>query len=177
MVGGSALVLLTIVGVGVARLQGDDPRQPGRTEVVLRPTWDTYVNEAKPDVSYDGALQLRADGTPSVIRSYLRFDVPNVNGRLVGVRLRLFANAADRNGIVVAKTSGVATADPITWQTAPPVGELIGKGEPVEANQWVEINVATLNPRRGPVELVLLSAAKQWPITPASRAGRTLHPD
>ena len=138
MAGGSALVLLYDSRCRRGPLLlGDDPRQPGRLEVVLRPTWDTYVNEAKPDVSYDGALQLRADGTPSVIRSYLRFDVPNVNGRLVGVRLRLFANAADRNGIVVAKTSGVATADPITWQTAPPVGELIGKGEPVERiNGW-----------------------------------------
>jgi hypothetical protein len=160
--------LLLLAGVGAVWLRHDS--EPVRHEVVLWPSWDTYVSEAKPEISHGDAVQLRADGAPSVIRSYLCFDVPALPGRVVGLRLRLFANAADRSGILVATTSGAVGSEPVNWLTAPPVGKVVGRGDPVEAGHWVEINVSSLDVRRRSVELIL-SAAGETMVNYASVDG------
>jgi len=142
---------------GAVWLRRDSPG-PVRQEVVVLPLWDTYVSEAKPEDSYGKALELRTDGAPTAIRSYLHFEVPTLPGRLTGARLRLYANAPDRTGVVVASVAPTQWTEGVTWQTAPALGNLVAQGRTVEADGWVELNVAVLVSQPGPLDLALVSA-------------------
>lgn len=153
----AAILLAAAAGTaGHALMRGDGA---GDThEVTVRPAWDTYVNEAKPDESYGSARQLRADGDPLTVRSYLHFELPALRGRVLQAELRLHANAPDPVGILVAPVHSAAWTDTITWRTAPSVGDPVARGRDVGTGDWVNIDVRGVVRGAGPVDLALVSA-------------------
>jgi hypothetical protein len=153
-VAGAVLVIAAGAAVG-PRLLSRGPASTVR-EVVTLPVYDTYVNESKPDESYGSAKQLRADASPQM-RVYLRFTVPGSPDRLVGADLRLYANAPDRLGPLVAPVHSAHWTDDITWKTAPPVGEPRAQGSTAEAGSWVSVDVRHLVAGPGLVDLALVS--------------------
>jgi hypothetical protein len=154
---GAAVLLAAATGtVGHALLRGDGT---GDTHQVTVPAaWDTYVSEAKPDESYGSARQLRADGEPQVVRSYLHFTVPALRGQVRLAELRLHANAPDPVGILVSPVFSASWTEAITWHSAPTVGEPIARGRDVGAGAWVHIDVRAVVRGAGPVDLALVSA-------------------
>jgi hypothetical protein len=156
-VAGAAILLVAAGGTaGRALLRGDGA---GDThEVTVLPAWDTYVSEAKPDESYGSARQLRADGEPLTVRSYLHFAVPALRGRVRMAELRLHANAPDPVGILVTAVHSDGWTDAITWRTAPAVGEPVAHGRDVVTGDWVRIDVRAVVRGAGPVDLALVSA-------------------
>jgi hypothetical protein len=156
-VAGTVGVLVTAGAVAATLLA---QRDRGRQEVVVLATADTYVTEAKPDESYGRARQLRADAAPSTVRSYLMFEVPELDRPIVAAHLRLYANTPDRVGVLVAtvtpSTGGEPWTESTTWRTAPPVSEPVAQGRPVDANEWTEVDLSAYV-RPGRLDLALLS--------------------
>jgi hypothetical protein len=130
-----------------------------RRELVVLPVWDTYVNEARPTESFGKVRELHTDGSPTV-RSYVRFDIPATTGRLVAARLRLYANAADHTGVLVAAAGAGLWAESMTWSSAPPAGAVAAQGGSVEAGHWIDIAIGSVVIRPGPLLLVLFSASE-----------------
>ena len=91
-------VALVVVAVGVGGLLATRLRQP--VEVVVTPVADAYVSTAHPDANYGTEPTLRADATPK-IRSYLRFRLPELSGRIVRAQLRLWSPTGDLAGYSV----------------------------------------------------------------------------
>ena len=66
---------------------------------MFTPVADSYVNQSLPTTNYGTSTQLRVDGSPFV-RSYLRFNVQNLSGRVTRATLRIYANSAASSGCV-----------------------------------------------------------------------------
>jgi hypothetical protein len=171
VVGATAVTAAAITWV---RLLADDDAGP--REIILIPVHDTYVSEAEPEDSYGTARQLRADGAPDVVRSYLRFQVPPLDAQLVSVRLRLHANAPDPSGLLVAPVIGGTWMENVTWRTAPPVGEPVARGHAAAAAEWVEIDVSMLVTVAGPVDLALVSGGNTMVNYSSREAGDATAP-
>ncbi len=155
-----AAVLIALAGAawaGLAHLEDD----PERRELVLTPIADTYVSQAKADDSYGTARQLRADAPPNEVRSYLRFEVPTLHGRLVGARLRLHANTPDPTGLLIAPVAVGTWSEDTNWRTAPPIREPVARGPAVLADQWAEVDVSVLVTGPGRIDLALTSSGQR----------------
>lgn len=121
-------VALVVVAVGVGGVVATRLRQP--MEAVVTPVADTYVSTAHRDANYGTEPTLRVDATPR-IRSYLRFRVPEVSGRIVGAQLRLWSPTGDLAGYSVhpvtsewiegdlTSTSRLTADTPVAMKPAP----------------------------------------------------------
>lgn len=154
---GAVLAVAAASWAALTRFE-DDPR---RREVTLVAVADTYVSQAKPDDSYGTARQLRADAAPDDVRSYLRFEVPAVRGRLVGARLRLHANTPDPTGLLIAPVAVGTWTESTTWRVAPPAGEPVARAPAVLADQWAEVDVSVLVAGPGRLDLALVSSGQR----------------
>ena len=97
-----ALVVVLVLACapsGATAASGTPTAPTARTSVA--PASDTYVSAARPHRSFRRAGLLRVDGLPRQ-RSFLRFDVPRLRGRLVvRASVRLFALRGSRQGFAV----------------------------------------------------------------------------
>jgi hypothetical protein len=156
-VASAAILVAAAAGTaGHALLRGDGAGDTHQVTVLA--AWDTYVSEAKPDESYGSARQLRADGEPLAVRSYLHFEVPALRGKVRLAELRLHANAPDPVGILVTSVHSAGWTEAITWRSAPTVGEPVARGRDVGAKAWVYIDVRAVVRGAGPVDLALVGA-------------------
>jgi hypothetical protein len=172
---GAVVLIAVAAAAGAMALRKEDAR-PARHEVVLLPGRDTYVSQAKPDDSYGTAAELRADSAPNTVRTYLHFDVTTIDGRLVGVRLRLHANAPDRTGLLVAPVQAGTWTESITWRSAPRIGEPVWQGQPVEADEWAEIDLSSVVKQPGRVDIALVSSGKRMVNYSSRDAGESTAP-
>jgi hypothetical protein len=104
---------------------------------------DSYVNASSPTANYGTQTQLRADNSP-VVRSYLRFNVQNLTGRITRVTLRIYANSALSQGIDArGVTDNSWTESGINYNNAPAVGGVLGSSGSIAANTWKTIDVTS----------------------------------
>jgi hypothetical protein len=104
---------------------------------------DSYVNASSPTANYGTQTQLRADNSP-VVRSYLRFNVQNLTGRITRVTLRIYANSALSQGIDArGVTDNSWTESGIHYNNAPAVGGVLGSSGSIAANTWKTIDVTS----------------------------------
>ncbi len=127
--------------------------------VSLAPAADAYVSEDKPDAIYGRNKALRTDASPDM-RSYLRFDMQQVNGTVLRARLRVYANTASSAGYEVRTVSaGGWEESALTYANAPDVGSAVALSGPFAAEVWTEIDVTALAAAAAgdgsPLELVL----------------------
>jgi hypothetical protein len=164
-----AAALIAVVGAGWAAVAHRDDGVR-RREVVLTASADTYVSQAKADDSYGTARQLRADAPPNEVRSYLRFELPAVHGRLIGARLRLHANTPDPTGLLIAPVAADTWTEETSWRTAPPIREPVARAPAVLADQWAEVDVSVLLTGSGRIDLALVSSGQRM-VNYSSREG------
>ena len=105
------------------------------------PAVDSYVNESSPTTNYGTSSQLRVDGSPFV-RSYLRFNVQNLTGRVTRATLRIYANSAASSGCVANIVSNNTwTETGLTYNNAPTLGTALGSSSSFGAGAWITIDV------------------------------------
>jgi len=112
----------------------------GNTSTFI-PIADSYVNETSPTANYGSLSSLRTDGSP-IIRSYLRFNVQGLSGKVTRATLRVFANTASSVG---CSANGVSnntwTESTLNYNNAPLVGSVLGSSGPFGAGVWINIDV------------------------------------
>ena len=121
----------------------------------LVPVVDSYVNSGSPTMNYGSATTFRVDGSP-IVRSYLRFDVQGLNGRVSRATLRIFANSAASAGVVASSVGNNSwTESTINYDNAPSVGNTLGSSGGFGAGVWISIDITTYITGNGTYNLAL----------------------
>jgi hypothetical protein len=140
-------------------------------ETVFTPEADGYVSTAHPDSSYGTKPTLRVDATPK-IRSFLRFRLEGLSGRVVRAELRLWSSTGDLVGYSVHPVGGKRWVEGgITSENAPKAGKAVIRSGPHAPGSWSSVDVTRLMEGREEVSLVLTTRSSQN-ITFDSREGR-----
>ncbi|HZH04329.1 MAG TPA: DNRLRE domain-containing protein, partial [Myxococcaceae bacterium] len=116
---------------------------------VLAPTADTHAVAADPARNYGRADLLRVDGGPNgtvEAETYLRFQVPELQGVLTSAKLRLYATRASPRGAVALSSRGGGWSEyTLSWNTRLQAADQIASSTgPVAANSWVELDVTSI---------------------------------
>jgi hypothetical protein len=164
MLGAAALVMVAmgVGGVIVTRL-----RQP--TEVSFTPVADAYVSTAHPDSNYGSEPTLRADATPK-IRSYLRFRLDGLSGRVVKAKLHLWSPTGDLAGYTVHPVSSRWVERDLTSRSRPAADTPVAGSGPFGPGSWSTVDVTRLMNDSPEVSLVVTTRSSQT-LTFASREG------
>ena len=138
----AAGALTLVVVVGLALLVTSQLRPAA--ENVYTPDTDAYVTTAHPDVNYGTTPTLRADATPK-IRSYLRFRLSGLSGRVVSARLRLWSRTGDLTGYSVHRVASASWDEMrITSSNAPARSRPVATSGPFGAGSWSSADVTRL---------------------------------
>ena len=128
-----------------------DPTPASRTwtvdstlAVVLTPTDDATVEEAKPNVNIGSSTVLQSDSSP-VRHSYLKFTVDaNATGPFTQATLRLYVTNGSFNGPVVATAPNAWSESTVTWGNRPiPSATPTADVGSVPADAWLEYDVTS----------------------------------
>jgi hypothetical protein len=128
-----------------------------RQRLVFTPVADAYVTQVRPFNAY-GIIsrKLRIDGKP-IRRSYLRFEVTGLEGRVRRARLLLYANTGSIRGYFVHRVDPVAWEEAsITFAGEPGIaGKPIARSGPFPQETWTRVGVKRLIEADGIVTLAL----------------------
>jgi hypothetical protein len=120
---------------------------PGGTPLTFTPTDDAQVRSSSATTNYGALVTIRTggEGTTTIYRSYLKFDVSGLSGTVSAVKLRLFATDASPNIVHVFPVADTTwTEGAITWNNKPPMGAAeVGSAPVPTLNGYNEI---TLDP-------------------------------
>ncbi len=132
------------------------PTNTGPTgSLTLIPIADSYVNSGSPSTNYGTATTFRVDGSP-IVRSYLRFEVQGLNGRVSQATLRIFANSAASAGVVASSVGNNSwTESMINYDNAPPIGNALGSSGGFGAGVWINIDITAYIAGNGTYNLAL----------------------
>jgi hypothetical protein len=103
---------------------------------------------------------LRADGSPSV-RSYLRFNVQNLSGRLTHATLRMYANSATSSGCVANIVNNTWTETGLTHNNAPVLGTALGSSGSFGAGLWISMDVTAYVTGNGTYNIAVSFASRE----------------
>jgi len=130
---------------------------PATTAFTFAPVADAYISKPMPTSNFGTSNMLRLYGGP-LGASYLRFDVQNLPGRVARITLRLYANNPSRSGYQVRSVTNNAWSEStITYENAPPIGNLITLSEPFDAKQWTSVDLTSLVRGNGTYSIVLIT--------------------
>jgi hypothetical protein len=128
-----------------------------RQRLVFRSVADAYVTESRPFNTY-GIIskKLRMDGKP-VRRSYLRFEVTGLKGRVTDAILLLYARSGSSRGYFVRGIEPVPWYEAsITYATSPvATEERIARSGPFPPETWTRTSIKPLVSSDGPVNIAL----------------------
>jgi len=133
------------------------PPTPVITTFQFVPAADAYISKTRPTSSFGASNMLRVYGGP-LGASYLRFNVQGLPGSVARASLRLYANSQSKSGYqvhVVGDNSWSESA--ITYQNAPPAGDLITSTEAFPAKQWTSVDLTSLVRGNGTYNIVVLT--------------------
>jgi hypothetical protein len=101
---------------------------------------------------------VRVDADPDT-RAYLTFTVSGVVGTVTGVKLRIFANAANNTGFKVYAVPDTSWAERgLTYANQPaPAATAVGTSGKTTAATWVEVDLGSLVSGNGTYPLALQS--------------------
>jgi hypothetical protein len=138
----AALGVVTVAAVGLGWAVTGSLRRPAET--VYTPDVDAYVSTAHPQANYGTTPTLRADGTPK-IRSYLRFRLDGLSGRVVRAELRLWSRTGDLVGYSVHRVASSRWEErAITSTNGPLVGDPVAASGPFGPGSWSTAEVTRL---------------------------------
>jgi len=148
---------------------------PGIQMLTFTPALDAYVNSGSPTANTGTSTQLRVDGSP-LVRSYLRFTVQGLNGRVTRATLRVFANSGANSGCVaniVANNTWTETG--INYNNAPPLGSALGSSGSIGAGVWISMDVTAYITGNGTYSLAVTTPGSTA-VSLASREAGTNAP-
>ena len=141
---------------------------PATTAFSFAPVADAYISKTKPAANFGASNMLRLFGGP-IGASYMRFDVKGVPGKVRHATLRLYSYTQSNTGFQVhAPTRNDWKEATISYETAPPVGDLIAASEPFNAKQWTSVDLTSLVKGDGIYDFILLTFNRD-PLSFASR--------
>ncbi|HEX7975797.1 MAG TPA: DNRLRE domain-containing protein [Anaerolineales bacterium] len=110
--------------------------------LTLKPVADATVRSNYPARNYGTAAKLDVDRTPG-IRSYLRFNVPALNGAsIASAHVRFYVIDSSASGFTLSKVSSTTwTETGITYNNAPAVGSAIRKVGKYNQGIWLDLDV------------------------------------
>ena len=119
------------------------PERVAAGPISLPPADDAYVSSAAPDEAFGAERQLLAgdDSAGGSYRTYLAFEVPELEDKVTGVRLELYAPAAVGRDLAVAVTRSAWSEDTITWASAPDEGGEVTADRSRAGDGWVDIRL------------------------------------
>jgi chitodextrinase len=103
---------------------------------------DTYVNSGSPTSNYGSLTVWRVDGSPD-LHAYLRFNVHGLAGYPIqNAYLMVYANTSSSMGIdAISVADNNWDENTVTYDTAPPLGNLLGSSTTLTSGSWVTIDV------------------------------------
>jgi hypothetical protein len=125
------------------------------SELLLTPRADAFVNKTAPRRNYGSAARLGVDRRP-LMRSYLKFRVPELEGEVQSVTLRVYASGPSVGGLNVRSAGAEWREDRITWNRQPFRADLVGGSPRVRAGGWTEIELDVTSVQTGRVAFSLL---------------------
>ncbi len=139
------------------------------TSATFLPVADSYVDSGTSETNYGTNTALRVDASPTIVRSYLRFNLTGLTGTVTGATLQVWADTAHSDGydvFGVANTTWIESgAGSITYANAPPLAATkTGSSGPVAAATLTGVDVTPLVTGNG-----LISFALTTPSTTALR--------
>ncbi len=153
---------------------GSGATHPARTQRTFVATADTYVDEARPATSQGRSPTVWTDGDTRAgldRRSYIRFSVVGVSGRVRRATLRLWVTNATRDGPRVRSTSTDWSEARMTWRTrASAVPPSVADAGALAAGAWAEFDVTPLVSGDGRHAFVLLPTSTDG-LAVSSREG------
>src|SRR4051812_42163180 len=125
------------------------------------PAADAYVSSAKPRSNFGHIRRLRVDGSPR-LRSYIRFDVSGLSGRVTAATLTLLPTSDQRHGFAIRPVQrGRWHEGAITYRNAPSMGSSLGSSGGVHAGVPVSMNVTGAVAGSGTVTFGLTSSSRR----------------
>jgi hypothetical protein len=128
---------------------------PRQTSFTLNPTADSYVDAGAATSNFGASSQLRVDSKP-LVRSYLKFEVPELTGEVLSATLRVYSGTKDSTGY---RFHGAGTSWDelgITHNNAPAPGAVLGSSGAITNNGYNEVDVTAYVRATGPVGFALL---------------------
>jgi hypothetical protein len=128
---------------------------PGST-FTFTPEADALVFANGPNNNYGTLTNLQVQTSPGATRSYLRFNVQNLNGPVTSATLRLYAMDTSAAGFHVQRVADNGWGElTITHNNAPAVGSLINDSGAFSSGTWVTIDVTAYINGEGVKSIVL----------------------
>lgn len=154
------VVLAVVVTLaGVAWLVVSQVQRPDETRYT--PVADAYVSTAHPDTNYGTMPTLRVDATPR-IRTYLRFRLGRLSGRLMKAELRLWSRTGDLVGYSVHPVASTDWGErAITSSNGPAATEPAVASGPLGPGSWSTTDVTRLVQGKDRVSLALTTRNRQ----------------
>lgn len=129
---------------------------PATRLVTLTVLADSYVDGTLPSSNFGNSTILRTDATPE-LQSFMRFDVPTLNGFVTGSTLRVFANSSSGVGYAIHETTeNNWDESSINYSNAPLIGPQLDSSGSFTAGSWIETNLPALDVQPGFLTLALL---------------------
>jgi hypothetical protein len=147
---------------------------PSRTYTAVA---DTHVSAAEPTRNFSSATQLRVAGDP-VVRTYLKFNVGRLSGKVAKATLRVYAKNESTAGFDVRGVlSSTWSARTLTFSNAPAVSKKSrGRSGPFPGRKWFSIDVTALVRGPGVVSIALLPGNEYAAFDLGSVEARSLAP-
>jgi len=147
---------------------GGESARPLAT-ISVRPIADALVTSAQPRRNFGKSPTLQVDRRP-VVRSYLRFRVGSLAGKVRHATLRLYVTRARGRGIRVANVRGSWSERRVVFAGAPRLRATVGLGRAKAG--WIDIDVTRAVRGPGKVNLSLAPAAPAGSIRLGSRESK-----
>jgi hypothetical protein len=126
----------------------------------IPPAAAASVFASSPTANHGGVGALRVDSSP-IVRSYLRFDLSRLRGKVTSATLSLGALAANPVGFAVNLARGGWTEDQITYANAPKPGARIGLSGPLSPGVRTSMDATRFVRGRRELDLALVGISSQ----------------
>jgi calcineurin-like phosphoesterase family protein len=119
------------------------------------PVADSYVAGDVTGTNYGTSATLKVDGSPDY-RSYLRFNVNEIQGTVTQATLRLYSTSSSATGYRVGSViSNTWDEAQLTYANAPALGLVVSSSGNFSSGNWVSVNVTSLVTGNGVYDLGL----------------------
>jgi len=135
------------------------------TSVTVVASADAYVSSAEAATNFGGESELRIDRAPNdnasaqTLRTYIRFDIPDLPDAVSRAVLRLYATNGDNHGFSVRGVTPDWDETTITWSNAPePAASPAVQAGAFAAGTWVSVDVSPLVQGGGAISFELTAS-------------------
>ena len=107
----------------------------------VNPVADSFTSSSSPNANYGSSSALQTDGQP-LLRSYLKFQVPNTGGLITKATLKVYATFGNSAGYDIYRVSVTDwTEGSLTYANQPALGAKVGASGGFQSNAWTSVDV------------------------------------